>query len=150
MARGRGSNLVRGRRRGFTLMEALLASTVLATLVLAVAAGMGASQKVAFEGQKRMLASIAANDLMSELSTVSYQELFSYNGLSQPVGSMETLDGAGYPQTFWSLGREVSVEHTTMADDDLDVPVPGAMVTVRVLDATAVVAEVSLFVSDPS
>jgi hypothetical protein len=130
-------------------MEALLASAVLATVVLAVAAGMGASQGVAFDGQKRMLASIAANDLMSELSTVAYADLFSHHGSSQAVGSMETLDGAPYPATFWSLGREVEVVHTTVTDGELSAPVVGALVTVRVVDSSAVVAEATLFVAEP-
>ena len=148
MTHGQRAILI-GTRRGFSLMEALLATTVLATLVLAVAAGMGASQRVSFEGQKRMLASIAANDLMSELSTERYSDLFQFNGMDQAVGVMETLDGIEYPQTFWALGREVEVVHSTMTDDDLGVVVSGAMVTVRVVDETAVVAEVVLFVADP-
>ena len=148
MTHGHRANLI-GTRQGFSLMEALLATTVLATLVLAVAAGMGASQRVSFEGQKRMLASIAANDLMSELSTERYADLFPFNGMEQTVGAMETLDGIAYPQTFWALGREVEVVHSTMTDEDLGVAVSGATVTVRVVDKTAVVAEVVLFVADP-
>lgn len=148
MTHGHRTNLI-GTQRGFSLMEALLATTVLATLVLAVAAGMGASQRVSFEGQKRMLASIAANDLMSELSTERYSDLFQFNGMEQAVGAMETLDGVVYPQTFWALGREVEVVHSTMTDDDLGVSISGATVTVRVVDKTAVVADVVLFVADP-
>jgi prepilin-type N-terminal cleavage/methylation domain-containing protein len=138
-----------GPRHGFSLIEALIASAVLATVVLAVAAGMGASQGVAFDGQKRMLASIAANDLLSELSTVDYADLLNHHGLSQPVGELETLEGAPYPDTFWALGREVEVVHTTMTDGDLSAPVVGAMVTVRVVDSSAVLAEVGLFVAEP-
>lgn len=126
-----------------------MASAVLASVVLAVAAGMGASQAVAFDGQKRMLASIAANDMMSELATVPYSELLTWNGLSQAVGSMETVDGASYPSTFWSLGRSVEVVVTTMNDGDLGAPVVGAMVTVQVVDESAVMSEVSLFVAEP-
>ena len=126
-----------------------MASAVLASVVLAVAAGMGASQGVAFDGQKRMLASIAANDLMSELATVPYADLLTWNGTNQPVGAMSTVDGAVYPESFWSLGREVEVVPTTMSDGDLGAPVIGAMVTVRVVDESAVMSEVCLFVAEP-
>jgi len=135
--------------RGFTLIEAMMASAVLASIVLAVASGLGASQGVAFEGQKRMLASIAANDLMSELATIPYAELATWNGMDQPVGSMSTVDGAAYPATFWSLGRRVEVVPTTMNDSELGAPVSGAMVRVSVMDEFGVVAEVSLFVAEP-
>lgn len=96
-----------------------------------------------------MLASIAANDLMSELSTLAYADLFGHDNEVQAVGEMATLDGAAYPQTFWALGREVDVEHTTMTDSDLGAPVVGAMVTVRVVDTSAVLAEISMFVAEP-
>ena len=98
----------RGARRlgGFTLLESLMAAALMSMVVLAVASGITTAQQVSYEGQKRILASMVADDLMLELSTVPYLFMQDYNGLSQSLGEMESLDGQVYPKTFRALGRQ--------------------------------------------
>ncbi len=123
--------------------------TVLAVVVLAVSAALTASQGVAFEGQKRILAAIAADDLMSELLTLEYDDLRARDGNSQPIGAMTTLDNEQYPDTFWALGRSVVVQTVSLYDETLDVSVDGVMVTVSVIDEGAVLAQAEVFVPEP-
>ena len=135
-------------RRGLTLLEALIASTVLSIVVLAMASAMGAAQKVSFEGQKRMLAAMAVDDMMNELMTLSYAELLTKGGTFQPVGEMETLDGLAYPESYWTIGREVEVRSVLLNEPDLGVNIAGLEVTVRAFDEGADLAEVRMFVAE--
>ncbi len=135
--------------RGFTLIESLVAITILGTIMLAVVAALSASQGVAFDGQKRILASIACDDFLSELATLSYDDLPPQNGLTQDIGEMATLDGFEYPTSFWAIGRSVAVEQSTMTDDESGAEVQGLLVSVAGFDETATLMTVQLFVADP-
>ncbi|MBL0927255.1 MAG: prepilin-type N-terminal cleavage/methylation domain-containing protein [Phycisphaerales bacterium] len=136
-------------RRGFTLLEALMAATTLGVIVLAVASAISAAQKVGFEGQKRTLAAIAVNDLLSELSTLPYNQLPAKDGMLQPPGEMRSLDGAAYPRAFWAVGRSVTVRSETLTDPSLGVPVRGVRITVEARDDGAALARAELFVPEP-
>lgn len=137
------------RSRAFTLLEALTAVTILGVVVLAVTAAITASQKVAFEGQKRILAAMSADDLMSELLTLTYDDLRARDGTIQPVGSMVTLDGEQYPDVFWALGRTISVENVILHEASLDISVSGVLVRIVVTDGSATLAEAEVFVPEP-
>ena len=136
-------------RRGFTLLESMFAATVLGIIVLAVFAAVTSSQRISFEGQKRLLAAMAADDLMIELSTLPYHELRLRDGLSQAPGAMQTLDGAPYTDAFWAVGRRAAVTETTI-DAGMDVRVRGLRVVVTVEDDSAELATVEMFVPEPA
>lgn len=135
--------------RGFTLLEALMGVSVLAVVVLAVSAALTASQTIAFEGQKRILAAIAADDLMSELLTLEYDDLRARDGDADPIGEITTLDNEQYPDSFWALGRSVAVQTVSLYDQTLDVSVDGVIVTVSVIDDGAILAQAEVFVPEP-
>lgn len=138
------------RPRAFTLLESLVAVTLLGTIMLAVVAALSASQKVAFEGQKRILAAIACDDLMSELATLSYDDLKLKDGTIEPIGELRTLDGVDYPGSFWSLGRTTTVHSSTMTDPESGANVSGLLVTVAANDEYTTLVELELFVADPN
>lgn len=140
----------RGGRCAFTLLESLVAVTLLGTIMIAVVAALSASQKVALEGQKRILAAIACDDMMSELATLSYDDLRARDGTVEPVGEMRTLDGAAYPDSFWTIGRTTTVEPMTMADEESGASVAGVLVTVAGMDEVITLIQVQLFVPDPN
>ena len=140
----------RGGRGGFTLIEAMLAAAVLGVTMLAVATALSASQNLAFEGQKRVLAAMAADDLMSELVTLDYDTLRARDGESQPIGAIATVDGVAYPESYWFLGRDVTVTPTDILDEGSGMSVSGVLVRVDALDAGATLASVETFVPEPS
>lgn len=148
MARGRSTP--RGLVGAFTLLESLVAVTLLGTIMLAVVAALSASQSVAFEGQKRILVAIACDDLMSEICTLSYDDAKLRDGTVEGIGQMETLDGVEYPGAFWCLGRSTSVEQTTMSDPESGASVEGILITVAGFDESATLLEISLFMADPN
>lgn len=136
--------------RAFSLIEALVASTLLGVVVLAVISAVTTSQQMAFEGEKQLLAAMAADDLMAELVVLPYEDLRARNGLVQPVGSMETLAGAPYPSPHWALGREATVTEVMITEPDLGVQVRGLRVVVAARDGFRVLATVESFVPEPA
>lgn len=137
-------------RRAFTLVEALVASTLLGMVVLAVISAVSSSQTLSFEGQKSILAAMAADDLMAELVTMPYGELRIQNGLDQPIGSMATLSGSAYTDTVWPLGRRVEVVEENRVHQDLGVVIRGMKVTVRVRDEARDLVIIETFVPEPT
>ncbi len=141
----------RGRSRSaFTLLEALMASTVLTIIVLAIASSITTAQQMAFEGQKRMLAAMVVDDLMTELLTLPYDDIRPYHGMREPLGAMETIDGDVYPDAYWSIGRDVSVRETIVYDEGTDTQVRGLQIEVSARDEAVVLASVEMFLPEPA
>lgn len=136
-------------RPGLTMLESLIATVILGVIVLAVAAALNASQKLAYEGQQRVLGVGVVDDMMIELMTVEYDDLPSWNGTRQEVGEMETMDGVPYTPAYASIGRTVTVLPEHVTEPGLGVTVAGLMVTVSADDGGHTLAEVSMFVPEP-
>lgn len=138
-----------GGGRGFSLIESLVASAILGVVVLAVAAAMSSAQTMAFEGQKRLLAAMAADDLMVELATLSYDDVRVRGAVDEPIGAMATLDGEAYGTAFWAIGRRTTVVPEAI-DDGFGGMIPGVLVEVETYDEHAALATVQLFVAEPT
>ncbi|MGD9693059.1 MAG: prepilin-type N-terminal cleavage/methylation domain-containing protein [Phycisphaerales bacterium] len=139
------------RRRAFTLIEAMVAVSVLSLSVLALSSAVAAGQQASLEGQKLMLGSLAVSDMMSELSSVPYNTLTSYHGRKEAAGQIQTIDGVKYPSTYWSIGRQVSVTSTRFSDPGMGVEFGGVTITVRAVDAEGrTVASAERFVPEPA
>lgn len=124
------SHILGRRRRGFTLIEALMASAILATAVVAVTWAITAGQQHAFEARQRIVSTLLAEKTIGQLDTVEYVDLAS----SYDVESL------------------VWIEVTEVLEDlpNVDVRAKGKRVTVQVFasDAT-VLAQASRFIPEP-
>lgn len=127
-----------------------MAAALMSMVVLAVASGITTAQQVSYEGQKRILASMVADDLMLELSTVPYLLLQDYNGVAEDVGALESLDGQRYPTTFRALGRRTTVIPATYDEPTLGVTIRGLNIDVTVYDAFVDLLTIRTFVAEPS
>lgn len=126
-----------------------MAATVLGVVVLAVISAVTTAQRLSFEGQKRLLATMAADDFMIELTTVPYNQLKTMSLAEQAVGAMATFDGAAYPGSFWAIGRRVEVEPETVNDPGVGVSISGVRVTVTAFDAGTDLVHLTMFVPEP-
>lgn len=140
----------RAERPGFSLIEALVASCLLGMVVLAVISAVTSAQSLSFEGQKQILAAMAADDLMTELVMLDYADIQAKNGLDQPVGELKTLAGTSYSAACWALGRSVKVVEEKISDPDLGVNVTGLRITVTARDDARVLATIETFIPDTS
>lgn len=131
-------------------MESLIASAVLAIVVLAVGSAVSAGQKSSFEGQKLILASMVADDLLSELRTIPYIQLQAYNGRNEAVGQLKTLSNEAYPDTYWSIGRSVLVEYTQYQEPGLGAIINICRIVVSTFDENRIIVQLETFLAEPA
>lgn len=146
----RSGGPIRHRRRGFTLLEALVASVILGASVLAVISAMSTAQTLALEGQKRVLGAMACNDLLIELSTMPYAEIKSKQGLSEGVGAMTSLDGFAYPDSYWAVGRTLTLTAHSVTDAKSGAVINGMKAVVSAVDEDITLCAVEAFFPEPA
>lgn len=83
--------------RGFTLMEALMASAILFAGVLAVISAITAGQKKAFEAEQQVKATLAAEELLGAIVTDDYDQLEAHWTGVKPAGDFYAVILFSYP-----------------------------------------------------
>ncbi|MEM8834218.1 MAG: prepilin-type N-terminal cleavage/methylation domain-containing protein [Planctomycetota bacterium] len=136
------------RRRGFTLLEALMSAVILTIVLVALIQAVSSANRVAFVSQKQVLGACAADDLAAELMTIDYADLDLQDGRDEPIGTLTMFDGSAYPDSFARIGRRARVERTDVAVEGLPDPVPGKSVTIETFDEVGVLARVEVFVPE--
>jgi prepilin-type N-terminal cleavage/methylation domain-containing protein len=137
-------------RRGFTLLETMMAASILLLVVMAVSSAMTAAHQHAYEAQQRIAGSLAAEELMNRLMTVEYSALPSWHRYREPVGKMTDIAGEMLPEAFSGVGREVSVSTVMRLLPGVDVNVRGRNVTVRTFDhGDRTLTSICRFVPEP-
>jgi Tfp pilus assembly protein PilV len=145
----RSANIPR-RRSGFTLLEALCATAILAGVVLSVVGAVTAGQQNAFEAQERIAGTLAAEELLGRLVVKPYAELASWQGYREEVGAMETATGEPMAETFKMVGRRVVVTTSLEQISDVGVRVRGRTVQVLAFDAQErTLADLRVFIPEP-
>lgn len=138
-------------RRGFTLVESLMAAGILLVVVFAVTSAITAGQQHAYEAHQHIAATLAAEELMGRLVTEPYDDLAGWNGYAEAVGAMTDMDGQPLPQSVAMVGRQVTVTAALRRLEDLGVNVQGREVTVDAVDADGrVLARLTRFIPEPS
>lgn len=122
-------------RRGFTLLESLMAAGILLVVVMAIMTAVTAGQHHAFQAQQKICGTLAAEELLSRLIRQPYANLGNWNGMIEPVGEMTDGSGASMPANMNQIGREVSVTTTMHVMPGLGVKVLGRTIAVRTFDA---------------
>jgi hypothetical protein len=143
-------NPPRRRGLGFTLIEALCATAILAGVVVSVAAAVSAGQLNAFEAQERIAGTLAAEELLGRLVNLPYASLSTWQGHEEEVGEMVTATGGALPEAFGSVGRRVTVTTSLEAIGDLGIRVRGRTVQVTSFDSTdRVLADLRVVIPEP-
>ena len=124
------------RPRGFTLMEAMMASAILASAVVSVTWAITAGQQQAFEARRSISATLLAEKVMGELLAVDYDDLALQAGI-QTQGNVHV----------WTEVVDPPVKNLT----GVDVRVGGKELCIKIYssDWTTVLAEVSHFAPEP-
>lgn len=123
-------------RRGFTLLEALMAAGILLVAVIAVTSAVTAGQHHAYEAQLRIAGAIAAEELLGRLHTIDYDDLVGdWDDFEEAPGEMETMQGSNYPKAFDRIGRRVTIiDPVAYVLPGLNVNVHGLTVQVQAFD----------------
>lgn len=137
-------------RSAFTLLEALIASAVLSLIVLAVGAAVTAGQQASFDARNAVLAAMAGDDLLADLSAVDYGDLSDFDEFEQPLGAIATLGGRAYPISYSALGRSVLVDELILEEPETGARIRGKRIVVNVFDTRRIVATVETFRPEPA
>lgn len=136
-------------RRGFTLLEAVMAAGVLLIIVVSVAMAITAGQQHGFEAQQRIAATMAAEELMGRLSAVEQEDLRSqWHGYREEPGEMVDVNGHAFPAPYSAIGRSVVVGEAVKINPKTGVNILGRTLVVRAFDANdRTLAEISRFIA---
>ena len=127
--------LVSRTRSGLTLLEALIASIILTGMVLATASAISSTQQNGQFAEDQVQGALAAEAKLEEILADDYANYLSYNGLVESPGSMITAQGFLYPNTFYRIGRRVSVLSTQKKPPGLGgLVINGLEITVTAFD----------------
>ncbi|MBI1337600.1 MAG: hypothetical protein GC164_11625 [Phycisphaera sp.] len=151
----RGKPATRSRAVGFTLMEVLIASTILAFSVAAITQAIVAGQTQSYEALHEYRALSLAEALMEEILAKPYDDpegatdigpdagettraLFDnvddYHGYTEAAGTVADEAGLVYPAPFTDFSRSVTVSDASQGIAGLGVTLYGVTVTVTVTD----------------
>jgi hypothetical protein len=137
-------------RRGFTLLEALIATGILFGVVVAVTGAITAAQQHAYEAHRCIAGTLAAEELMGRLIAEDYDSLPAWNGFTEAVGAMQDVEGAAMPASFDMIGRDVQVVASLEVIQELGVAVSGRRARVRAFGADGrTLCQLTHFVPSP-
>ena len=154
------------RTRGFSLLETLIAATVLAFAVVAVSQAIVSGQMSTYAALHELRATSLAEAMLEEVLSKSYSDpdgsssgeddrsdwdnLTDFNGFAEDAGDVLDVAGAAYPSMFSEFARGVVVADSTMTIPGFDSAVTGKNVTVTVTDADGKQWSVTRFVPESS
>lgn len=155
---------------GFTLMEVLFASAVLAVAVLAVCQAVAYGQMQTYEALHQMRAQALAEAMIEEVLAKPYADpggdttpgpdagenaradfdaADDYHGFNEPPGAVADAAGALYAQPFQTFTRTVTAAYGPMTVTGFANPINGLTVTVTVTDTRGTSWTITRFRPEP-
>jgi type II secretory pathway pseudopilin PulG len=149
------------RHRGISLIENLIASTILATASLTVTYAVVAGQQQARASEERLHAVDLAEDLIDEIlrqpyldpngdselgpetgenTRADYDNADDYHDFLEDAGALQDALGVTYPPEYQAFFRRVTIIESTQSVSGLD-DIDGIIVRVRVNDAAGTTPE---------
>ena len=120
-------------RRGFSLIEALIALAILALVFTSIASAIGAGTATAGETRTRVVATLSADELLAEVLSSDWGELIQWHGFREDVGEGRAPDGRLEPARK-SLARSVEVLDQSRTLEPVGIEVAGRLIVVEVRD----------------
>ncbi len=122
------------RRRGIALLEVMIAVGLLVFAVVAIGSAIIAGQQQSLHARTTIVASVAAESLLSQLSQEPWETINSWHGYKEEVGTIVDPTGISIGGDWDSIGRQVSIVETDMFIEPLQVFIVGRTVTVTTFD----------------
>jgi len=158
--------------RGVTLVECLIASTILAAAVIAISQSVVAGQMANVQALHNQRAVMLAEALAEEVISLPYNEpdgvqtlgpdagemmgvrstfdnVDDYHGFIEVEDAITDVYGTLYPETYQQFSRRVEVSYTTLDVAGLPLSMSGIVVTVYVTDQDGREWNVTRFVPEP-
>mgnify|MGYP001268293972 CR=1 FL=1 len=120
----------RNTRRGIALLEVMIAIGILSFSFASISSAIVAGQSQSLEARKTIIASVAAESLISQISREPWETIDSWHGYIEDVGSIADPTGVPIGGDWDAIGRMVSIVETDMFIEPLQVYIMGRTVTV--------------------
>jgi len=156
--------------RGFTLVEGVVASAVLAIAVVALGASLSAGHMASYEFAQGRRATRLAEELLEYVLSLPYYDpdetsapgpevgevdvrffdnIDDFHGYVEAAGCLKDMAANDYPAEYQQFTRSVTVEAGAELLSGLGDPIPGLIVRVEVRSLRGGVWEVTRFVATP-
>tara|TARA_B100001059_G_scaffold32660_1_gene26281 strand:- start:14 stop:499 length:486 start_codon:yes stop_codon:yes gene_type:complete len=135
--------------RGFSLLEAVIAMVILAMTFTTIASAIGAGSGSARETRNQVMATLAAEELLSELLSEPWEALSDWNGYRESTGESRAPDGR-IEKDRAELLRAVEVMDETRHLEPIGMDIDGRVIRVHVEDRTTrVIISLERFIPKP-
>jgi prepilin-type N-terminal cleavage/methylation domain-containing protein len=158
------------RERGLTIVECLIAMTILSVIVLVTCHTLAAGQQHVRNGDRLTGAARLGRDLLEEIGARDYRDATTptnfgretgetarahfddvddYNAYTESAGTIKDFDGNFYPADDQTYSRSVAVTATTRTVTNLARDFPGLNVVVTVRSNTGEQWKFTRFIPEP-
>ena len=158
------------RQRGLTVVECLIAMTILSIVVLVTCHTLAAGQEHVYAGDRIAVAARLGRDMLEEIASREYRDpttptsfglesgettrtqfddVDDYNNHNEALGALADFAGNAYPTADQRFSRRVTVAATTQAIAQLGRDFPGVWVTVTVQARTGEQWQFKRFIPEP-
>jgi prepilin-type N-terminal cleavage/methylation domain-containing protein len=159
------------RRHGLTIVECMIAMTILSVIVLVTCYTLAAGQQHIYEGNRLATAARLGRDLIEEISARSsrdpsgttnfgpepdemtraaFDDVDDYKNYSEPAGSLVDATGTPYPAADQVFSRSVSINKAPLNVSDLGGQFNGLTVKVTVQAPTGQQWVFTRFIPEPA
>lgn len=121
-------------KRGLALLEVMIAVGLLMVAVASITTAIVAGQQQSLAAKTSIIASVAAESLLSQISQEPWDSIDSWHGYTEEVGTIVDPTGMSISGDWDSIGRNVSIAESDMFIEPLQIFIVGRKVTVITFD----------------
>lgn len=118
-------------KRGLALLEVMIAVGLLTVAVASITSAILAGQQQSLAAKTSIVASVAAESLLSQISQEPWETIDSWHGYTEGVGTIVDPAGISIGGDWDSIGRSVSITESDMFIEPLQIFIVGRKVTVH-------------------
>jgi hypothetical protein len=138
-------------RKGIALLEVMIAVGLLTLAVSSITQAIVAAQQQNLEIRERIVASIAAESLLSQIGESDWEKLDTWHGFKEEVGSLTDPTGLALDGDWKQVGREVTITPTEIFIDSLQIYITGKTINVIAFTKNGrELANLERFIAEPS
>ena len=137
-------------RRGLALLEVMIAVGILTFAVTTITSAIVAGQQHSLEAREKIVASIAAEALISQLSQEPWESMNTWHGYTEEVGTITDPSGANLEGDWNRIGRRVSILDTEVLVESLQVYIIGRTIEVSTFTIDGrILSTIERFIPEP-
>ena len=136
--------------RGIALLEVMIAVGILTFAVTAITSAIVAGQQQSLEAREKIVASVAAESLLSRITQVPWETIDSWDGYTEDVGTITDPTGVAVGGDWDRIGRIVTVIAGEVQITPIEVFIVGRIITVSSFTKDGrTLATIERFVPEP-